>query len=162
MVQHVNTESSKFCAADGLAALEAGLLMHDQVMPTELGGVTFKAGTYSTADPVNIILANPIMYLDAEGNSDAVFIFNAAQTVITCTGSEIVLLNGAKAENVYWFLGAALTVGSDSTFVGNVLAKTAITVGTHSVLIGKAIAQTAVSCATGCTIGTAANCLPSV
>jgi hypothetical protein len=67
-------------------------------------------------------LASPQVYLDAGGDEDAVFIFNVGSTLTTCANSEIVLLNGAKKENVLWILGTALTMGADSTLVGTVLA----------------------------------------
>jgi hypothetical protein len=56
----------------------------------------------------HVALANPVVYLDADGDPDAKFIFNVGSTLTTCAGSEIVLLNGAKAENVFWLLGIAL------------------------------------------------------
>jgi len=96
--------------------------------------------------------------MDAKGDSDAVFIFVAATTLVTCAKAQIVLLNGAKADNIYWVLGTALTMGADSLMMGNVIAGTAITVGSRGVLFGRALAQTAVSCETGCIIGDLANC----
>jgi hypothetical protein len=82
-------------------------------------------------------VASPKVYLDAQGDQDAVFIFQAETTLVTCANSEIVLQNGARAENVYWVLGTALTMGADSIMMGNVLAGTAITVGNNGILVGE-------------------------
>jgi hypothetical protein len=101
---------------------------------------------------INIALASPVVTLDAGGNPDSVFIFVAGSTLTTCANSEIVLRNGAKAENVYWVLGTALTMGADSVLVGNVLAGSAITIGTNGKICGRAIAKTAVTCETHCTV----------
>jgi hypothetical protein len=114
--------------------------------------VTFKAGVHTHGSAINIAATNPTIYLDAEGDPNAVFIFIAGTTLTTSAKSEIVLINGASKENVFWFLGTALTMGADSTLVGNVFAGTAITMGTNAKISGRAIAQTAVICETACTI----------
>jgi hypothetical protein len=147
-----STADSAACAAAGLNALNIGKAKAGTVIAAEMGGITFGPGVYTHGTALNIGLANPNVYLDAGGNTDAVFIFVAGSTLTTCAGSEIVLLGGAKAENVFWVLGTALTMGADSTFVGNVLAGSAITIGTNGKICGRAIAQTAVTCATACTV----------
>jgi hypothetical protein len=146
------------CATDGLAAWTAGRTMastSEAPMPTEIGGTTFTPGVYTHALAITIASssANKV-YLDAQDNPDAVFVFNVGTTLTTCAGSEIVLLNGAKKDHVFWVLGTALTMGAGSTMVGNVLAGTAITIGINGKIEGRAIAQTAVTCETGCTIET--------
>jgi hypothetical protein len=150
---------SAACAENGLAAWKAGIAMTTGTpMLAEMGGVTFAPGVYIHESSINhalgVLLEMPQVYLDADGDKDAVFIFNVGTTLTTCAGSEIVLLNGAKAENVFWVLGTGLTMGADSTLVGNVLAGSAITIGTNAKIVGRAIAQTAVTCETACAIKT--------
>jgi hypothetical protein len=119
----------------------------------EIGGLTFSPGTYTSGSSINI--AAGTVTLDASSftnKDDAVFIFNAVSTLTTSAGSEIVLTGGAKKENVFWYLGTALTMGADSTLVGNVYAGSAITIGTNGRIVGRAIAQTAVTCETACII----------
>jgi hypothetical protein len=143
------------CAVDGLVAWYAGRAMTSDTgvhIPAEMGGHTFGPGTYTHGSAINIALANPTVTLDAGGNSSAVFIFNAGSTLTTCADSNIVLTGDAKAENVFWFLGTALTMGANSTLVGNVFAGSAITMGTDATILGRAIAQTAVTCETACTV----------
>jgi hypothetical protein len=145
------------CAADSLAAWKAGRAMTTEdgtTMLAEMGGVTFLPGVHIHGSSINIALTNPIVYLDARGDSSAEFIFNIGTTLTTCANSEIVLLNGAKSDNVFWILGTALTMGAESTLVGNVLAGSAITFGTMGNLLGGAIARTAVTCETACTVET--------
>jgi uncharacterized surface protein with fasciclin (FAS1) repeats len=146
-----STEASAGCAADGLDALQKGRAMSGTTMLAEMGGVTFTPGVY-TQGSANIALANPYVYLDAEDNPNAVFIFNVGSTLTTCANSIIVLERGAKAENVFWVLDTSLTMGADSILVGNVLAGAAITIGTRGKILGRAIAQTAVTCDTACTV----------
>jgi len=138
------------CARDGLAALNAGKARAAGVnMIAEMGGMTFTPGTYTHGSAINIALANPIVTLDGEGDENAVFIFIAGSTLTTCAFSQIVLQNGANAENVFWVLGTSLTMGADSIMVGTFLAGSAVTIGTNGKIWGRVIAQTGVTC-TGC------------
>jgi hypothetical protein len=116
------------------------------------GGLDLHQGLYTHAESINIAATNSTVYLDAQGDPDAVFVFNAGSTLTTSSESEIVLLDGARKEHVLWVLGTALTMGADSLLVGNVLAGSAITMGTNGSIIGRAIAQIAVTCGTACTI----------
>ena len=124
----------------------------------EMGGLTFAPGVYTQAAALNIALANPIVTLDAGGDANAVFIFNAGTTLTTAANSQIVLLNGARADNVYWVLGTALTMGADSLLLGSVLTGTAITIGTNGKICGHALAQSAVTCETACTVDVSDTC----
>jgi hypothetical protein len=150
------------CAADGLAALTSGFMKSGNVgklMDTgEMGGVTFTSGVYTIGTALTVALTNPTVYLDAQDDENAVFIFVAGTTLTTCAGSNIVLLNGARADRVYWVLGTALTMGADSSLKGTVLAGTAITIGTNGNICGRAIAQSAVTCETQCTVGFSDSC----
>jgi hypothetical protein len=121
-------------------------------MAAIMGGVTFTPGLYTHPSAIGIAAAG-VVTLDAGGDEDAVFIFHAGTTLGTGAGSQIVLRNGAKAENVYWVLGTALVMGADSLIRGAVLAGSAITIGANGIIFGRAIAQTTVSCPTGCNIG---------
>jgi hypothetical protein len=155
----LSTPDSAGCATDGLAALNAGKARAGAVnMAAEMGGLTFTAGEYTHGSAINIALANPQVFLDAEGDPNAVFIFNAGSTLVTCAHSEIVLLNGARPENVYWILGTALTLGHDSLFVGTILAGSSATINTNGQICGRVIAQTSVTCETACTVGFLDGC----
>jgi hypothetical protein len=152
-----NAHSNALCATDGLAAWNAGTAISSATtMLAEMGGLTFTPGVY-THEVINIALANPKVYLDAQGDPHAKFIFNVGTTLTTCAKSETVLVNGARKENVFWVLGTALTMGADSILVGNVLAGSAITIGTNGKILGRAIAQTAVTCETHCTVDSTAT-----
>mmetsp|Transcript_640 Transcript_640/g.1267 ORF Transcript_640/g.1267 Transcript_640/m.1267 type:complete len:480 (+) Transcript_640:242-1681(+) len=143
------------CAIDGLAAWKAGRAMPTgTLMLAEMGGKTFTKGIYTHGSALNIALTDNVVYLDAQGDPNAQFIFNIGSTLTTSAGSKIVLQNEAKADNVFWILGKALTMGADSILVGNVLAGTAITMGTNAKIMGRAIAQTAVTCETACAVET--------
>jgi len=138
------------CAKDGLAALNAGKSMAAEInMDAEIGGTMFTPGTYTHGSAINIGLVNPIVTLDGEGDENAVFIFIAGSSLTTCASSQIVLQNGAKAENVFWVLGTSLIMGANSIMTGTFLAGSAVTIGENGKIWGRVIAQTAVTC-TGC------------
>jgi len=143
-------ENGDACATAGFDAWSAGTAMTGgTAMAAEMGGEIFAPGLHTHGSAINIALANPVVTLDAQGDPDAVFIFRADSTLTTAAGSQIVLLNGAKAENVFWVLGTSLSMGAESVMQGTVLAGSAITIGTHGTILGRAIAQTAVDrCAT--------------
>jgi hypothetical protein len=110
----------------------------------ELGGMTFKPGTYRAGTAFNVAYGTEVI-LDAENVADAEFIFIAGTTLVTAAGTEVKLINGAKAENIIWALGTAATLGAGSIVEGSILAGTAITFGAGSKLHGCAIAQSAVT-----------------
>jgi hypothetical protein len=104
----------------------------------DLVGQTLTAGVYKSTSS----LANSgDVTLDAQGNSDAVFIFQISSTLTTGSGSHIVLANGAKACNVFWQVGSSATLGTNSVFKGNILALTSITITTGVNLEGRALAR---------------------
>jgi hypothetical protein len=107
-------------------------------LAVELGGTTQTPGVYSS-DTFSI---TGILTLDAGGDSDAIFIFQAGSTLDTAVSSTVSLINGAKAANVYWQVGSSATLGSNSGFAGNILALTSITLNTGVMLDGRALART--------------------
>lgn len=103
----------------------------------ELGGQTLVAGVYkSTALGLTGDLT-----LDAQGNPDAVFIFQISSTLITGSGSKVILANGAKGCNVFWQVGSSATLGTNSVFKGNIMALTSIALTTGAELEGRALAR---------------------
>jgi hypothetical protein len=108
---------------------------------TELGGTTQTPGVYVSAAGTFGITGT--VTLNAQGNSAAVFIFKAASTLITASASNVKLVNGAKAANVFWLAGSSATLGTNSTFRGNILALASITVTTGVIVHGRTLARTA-------------------
>jgi len=106
---------------------------------TELGGTTKGPGVYDSASTTFGITG--ILTLDAGGNPNAVFIFKMASTLTTAASSEVKLINGAQANNVFWQVGSSATLGSSSIFKGNILALTAITMGTGATVDGRLLAR---------------------
>src|ERR1700684_4047148 len=110
-------------------------------IPTELGGTTETSGVYNSAAGTFGITGT--VTINAQGNSSAVFIFKAASTLITASASNVKLENGAKASNVFWQVGSSATLGTYSTFRGNIMALASITITTGVTVHGRALARTA-------------------
>jgi hypothetical protein len=108
---------------------------------TELGGTTVTAGVYDSAAGTFGITGT--VTLDAQGNKDAVFIFQAASTLITASSSIVKLVNGAQASRVFWQVGSSATLGTYSTIQGTVMALASITVTTGVTVRGRMLARTA-------------------
>jgi len=105
----------------------------------DLAGQTLVPGTYATAS--GTFENSGTLTLDAAGDPNAVFIFQAASTVTTGVSSNMVLTNGAQACNVYWRVGSSATLGVDSTFIGRIYALTSITANTRASIQGQLLAR---------------------
>jgi hypothetical protein len=100
----------------------------------------------SAALPKNataVTLNSGTVTLDAQGNANAVFIFQIGSTLTTIGGTQVVLANGAQAKNVFWQIGSAATLGTNSIFKGTVIALQSVTLQTGANLVGRAIALNA-------------------
>ena len=124
---------------------------------TELGGQTLTAGVYDSATGTFGITGT--LTLDAQGDPNAVFIFQAASTLITASNSNVNLINGANPCNVFWQVGSSATLGTNSTFRGTILALASITVTTGVTINGRVLARNGAVTLDSDTI-TRATCAP--
>jgi hypothetical protein len=104
----------------------------------DLGGQTLTAGVYKSASSLAV---TGTLTLDAENDPNAVFIFQAGSTLTSASSATIALVNGADACNVFWQVGSSATFGTDTVFVGHVLALTSITANTRATFQGQLLAQ---------------------
>ena len=104
---------------------------------SELGGRTLVSGVYTGS---TLSLTGTVT-LDAQGDPNAVFIFQSAATLITASNSTVALINGAQACNVFWQVGSSATLGTNTTFVGTVMALTSIAAQTGTTVNGRLLAR---------------------
>lgn len=88
---------------------------------TDLGGLTLVAGVYHFSTSAQL---TGTLTLDAQGDANAVFIFQIGSTLTTASNSSVLLINGAQNCNVFWQVGSSATLGTGTAFVGNILALT--------------------------------------
>jgi hypothetical protein len=108
-------------------------------IPTELGGTTLTPGIYDSANGTFQITGT--LTLDAEGDPDGVFVFKTAATLITASGSSVSLINDAHFCRIFWQVGSSATLGTDSEFVGHILALQSITAETGATVRGQLLAR---------------------
>jgi len=108
------------------------------VLPPDLGGLFLTPGVYSRAS--SLLLTGDVT-LDAQGDPNAVFIIQIGSSLTTASASRVVLTNGAQACNVFWKVGSSATLGTDTSFVGNILALQSISMTTRARLRGRALAR---------------------
>lgn len=104
-----------------------------------LGGLTLAPGLYKSTSGLEITSGNLI--LDAQGDANAVFIFQMASTLVTTSDRQVILSGGARAANVYWQVGTSATLGSGSIFKGTIMADQSIAMGTGATVDGRALAR---------------------
>jgi len=104
----------------------------------------FTPGVYQS---LTSILITGDLTLDGQGDPNALFIFQSSSTVGTADGAvspgtrtRILLINGAKASNVWWQAGTSATLGLYSEFQGNILAAADITMKTGATSCGRLLA----------------------
>jgi len=104
----------------------------------DLGGQILTAGVYSFASSAQLTGT-----LTLDGGPDDIFIIQVGSSLTTATNSAVVLTGGALASNVFFVVGESATLGTTTSFVGQILAGTSITLDTSAtILCGAALTQT--------------------
>jgi hypothetical protein len=106
----------------------------------DLVGLTLGPGVYAATGKGPLSLSGKLT-LNANGNENAVFIFQTNSTLITSSSSTMILTNGANACRVFWQVGSSATLGTSSRFKGTVLALTSITATTNARIEGRLLAR---------------------
>jgi hypothetical protein len=125
---------------------------------TQLAGREFSPGVYTASS--SLLLSSGSVTLNAQGNPNAVFIFQIPTTLTTGSNTAVSLVGGAQACNVFWQVGSSATLGSGTHFVGTIMASASITANTAATIHGRLLAQTAAVTLEDNTI-TASNCASS-
>jgi Ice-binding-like len=107
---------------------------------TDLAGQVFTPGVRTASS--SLLLSSGAVTLNAEGNPNAVFIFQIGSTLITGSNTSVSLINGAQACNVFWQVGSSATLGTGTRFVGTVMALATITANTAATIHGRLLAST--------------------
>jgi hypothetical protein len=129
-----------------LAALPAG----SDPGAGQLGGLILPPAVYTAAGGTFSITTGDLT-LDAQGDANATWVFQtAASMTIGSPGipRRVLLVNGAKAANVFWQVGSAGRIEDGSTMVGTIIAPAGVTISTagqtvQTTLRGRAVGLTA-------------------
>jgi hypothetical protein len=116
----------------------------------ELGSLTLTPGVYKSASGT-FNITNGNLVLDAQGNPNAIWVFQTAAGLTVGTAGpngakSVVLINGALAKNVFWYVGSAATINGagGGVMIGTIIANSGVTFSTagnttQTVLNGRAI-----------------------
>jgi MYXO-CTERM domain-containing protein len=104
----------------------------------DLGGLTLTPGVYCFDTSAQL---TGTLTLNAQGNAAAVFIFQTGSTLTTASSSSVSMINGGLNCNVFWQVGSSATLGTSTSFVGNIVALTSITLTTGADVLGRALAR---------------------
>jgi len=108
----------------------------------DLGGMTLTSGVYFFASSAQLTGA-----LILEGAPGSQFVFQIGSTLTTASSSSVVFINSLTGKpstdpNIFWQVGSSATLGTGTTFEGNILANTSITLTTGaSIGCGSALAM---------------------
>jgi len=140
---HVTDPTAAQAQLDLTAAYNdaAGRTLGAIALAGNLGGMTLAPGLYKSTSSLEISSGD--LTLDAQGDANAVYIFEMASTLVTTTGRKVILAGGAQAANIYWQVGSSATLGVSSVFKGNILALASITANNGASVEGRLLARTA-------------------
>jgi hypothetical protein len=79
---------------------------------TLIPGVYTIAGATSTVGTINF---------DGQGNPDALFVIRIGAAFATAASTNMVLLNGAKASNIFWVIEGAASMGASNILKGTII-----------------------------------------
>ena len=120
-----------------------------QVAPADLGGKTLAPGIYKSTS--SMLLQNGDLTLDAQGDANAVWIFQVGSAFTSVgtgpfpspSGGNVILSGGAQAKNVFWQVSSSAVIGDFTSFKGNILSFSSITLNTSAVVEGRILARNA-------------------
>jgi len=115
----------------------AGNNLTGLVLGQTAGAVALKPGVYTFSSSAQL---NATLTLDDGGDPNAVFIFKIGSTLTTASYSKVVMSSGGKGTNVFWQIGSSATIGTYTSFVGNIIAMASITMTTGATTTGRLFA----------------------
>jgi hypothetical protein len=134
-------DAAAFAAQEAVGSAYNGLVNEActrDLTGQDLGGQGLTAGVYCFSSSAQL---TGTLTLNAQGNANAVFIFKMGSTLTTASASSVVLTNGGSPGNVFWQVGSSATLGTTTSFAGNILALTSITVTTGATVTGRTLAR---------------------
>lgn len=135
LVQAKQDLTNAYLFAEGATSPAPATVSGDQ------GGLTLAPGIYKSTS--TLLIQSGDLTLDAQGDANAVWIFQVASdfTTVGGAGGSVILSGGAQAKNVFWQIGSSATIGNGTAFKGNVLALTSITMGPNATAVGRMLAR---------------------
>jgi hypothetical protein len=157
-VMHDNDGASAQCAVDLLIAYNLLNSTVPTFFPAPLlgNGQLLNAGVYSISGAATM---NLDLTLNAQGDANAVFIFQIQGSFSTFANSKVKLVNGAQACNVFWKVEGLVSMAAGTTMRGTVIANNAaIEMSTGDTLEGRLLSTTGAVSVYGVLVYTPIGC----
>ena len=123
------------------ALTNLGSLGPGTTLSADLTGLTLGPGVYTV--PAGTTNLSGALTLNGGGNANAAWVFEMPSTLITSSNSVVNVINTGSGAGVYWDVGSSATIGTNTAFLGNILARASITMNTTATdLCGRALAST--------------------
>ncbi len=139
---HDNDCVSGACASDLLIAYHQLDTATPTFFPAPLigNGDTLVAGVYHIT---SVATLSGNLILNAHGNANAVFIFQIQAAFSSNVASKVILINGAKACNVFWKVEGLVSIAAGTNMKGTIIANNAaINMNAGDTLEGRALSTT--------------------
>ncbi|MGD0681210.1 MAG: DUF3494 domain-containing protein, partial [Terracidiphilus sp.] len=128
---HITDGVALLAQTDAMTAYTtAAGLSPTQTLTGELGGLTLTPGIYSFSSGAADLATGDTLTLNFAGLNNAAIIFQIASTLITGSGSSVVIENPGTNDELIWQVGSSATLGSTTSFEGNIIADQSITLVT--------------------------------
>jgi hypothetical protein len=115
-----------------------GLAPTSTLTGKDLGGMVLKPGVYFFASSAQL---TGTLTLNNLGNPNALFVFQIGTTLTTASNSSVIFSSGLTDSNVFWQVGSSATLGTTTSFQGNILALQSITLNNGATIgCGSALA----------------------
>jgi len=109
----------------------------------DLAGVTLHPGVYSSGGAA--ISQSTTLTFDAAGDSSAVFIIKIGGALSAAATSNMVLINGARAQNIFWVVGGAVGFAAQAHAVGTIISIGALSMGDGASISGRTLTSAALN-----------------
>jgi hypothetical protein len=116
----------------------AGQPCNTNLTGQDLGGMTLAPAVYCFNTSAQL---TGDLVLDAQGNADAVWVFQMGSTLTTASNASVTVINGGTSCNAFWQVGSSATLGTSTGFAGKILALASITMNTGATMSGSALAR---------------------
>ena len=126
------------------------------IAPSLGNGQNLVAGVYHIAGASTL---NLDLTLNAQGNANAIFIFQIQGALSTGANAKVKLSNGAQACNVFWKVEGTVGMAAGTTMRGTIIANNqAITMNTNDTLEGRALSTSGAVTVSGSMVYTPVGC----
>jgi hypothetical protein len=107
--------------------------------------MTLSPGVYCTAGGPMKLSAGSLTFKSSSQPENDVWIIQVDSTLDIAANTQMILANGARAENIFWAVGGAVTLDVNSVFQGILNTYTGVVMKSGASLNGRILAGTAVT-----------------